>query len=270
MMPVRAAALTIGGTALALMSAVATAQSMQSPGQWYINQQIYSTRVFNGVIANSMLRRGGQGSSPAETQPPAAVDPTRFTPGVARIAAMSFARQEGGSPDAQRLRIAEYDAHVDLYVRTAGKDGFPANDLAYAYQYFVTNSYLVYHDLIDVPPDRDPYLRGARDGFERIALAAQKRQAQVSLAQEQALYQQFRAQLGGSSAVRAMTDAQKQESTEMLAIAFGITYAGYMRAIDSGDDALRQDARRAAQQGLEKMLGRPISRIRIGYGGLEP
>lgn len=59
MMPVRAAALTIGGTALALMSAVATAQGMQSPGQWYINQQIYSTRVFNGVIANSMLGRGG-------------------------------------------------------------------------------------------------------------------------------------------------------------------------------------------------------------------
>lgn len=101
-------------------------------------------------------------------------------------------------------------------------------------------------------------------------MAAQKRQAQVSLAQEQALYQQFRAQLGGSAAVVAMTDAQKQESAEMLAIAFGITYAGYMRVIDSGDDALREDARRAAQQGLEKMLARPISRVRIGYGGLEP
>ena len=33
----------------------AAAQGMQSPAQWYINQQIYSTRVFNGVIANSML-----------------------------------------------------------------------------------------------------------------------------------------------------------------------------------------------------------------------
>lgn len=266
----RAAALTIGATALSLASAWVVAQGMQSPGQWYINQQIYSTRVFNGVIANSMLARGASGSSPAAAQPPAAADPTRFAPSVARIAPMRFAQQEGGSPDTQRRRTAEYDAHVDLYVRTASKDGFPANDLAYAYQYFVTNSYLVYHDLIDVPPDRDPYLRGARDGFERIELAARKRQAQVSLAQEQALYQQFRLQLGGSPAVAGMNDAQKQESAEMLAIAFGITYAGYMRAIDSGDDALREDARRSAQQGLEKMLGRPISRIRIGYGGLEP
>lgn len=265
-----AAALIIGATALSLMSAWTGAQGMQSPGQWYINQQIYSTRVFNGVIANSMLGRGAAASAPAAPQPPAAADPTRFTPGVARIAPARFAQQEGGSPDTQRSRMAEYDAHVDLYVRTAGKDGFPANDLAYAYQYFVTNSYLVYHDLIDVPTDRDPYLRGARDGFERIALAAQKRQAQVSLAQEQALYQQFRAQLAGSPAVSAMTDAQKQESTEMLAIAFGITYAAYMRAIDSGDEALREDARRSARQGLEKMLGRPIARIRIGYGGLEP
>jgi hypothetical protein len=67
-----------------------------------------------------------------------------------------------------------------------------------------------------------------------------------------------------------MTDAEKQEAAEMLAITFGVTYGAYLRGVESGDPALIDEARRAAQTGLEKMLGRPIERIRVGARGLEP
>lgn len=253
---------------------LAQAQGMQSPGQWYINQNIYSTRVFNGVIANSMIDAkrkapvagGNAQTATTATQP---VDITRFAPAGARIAPARMASRHAETPDAQRAAQTRYDAHLDLYERTARNDGYPSNDLAYAYQYFVVNAYQVYHDLVNVPLDRDPYLRRARDGFERITLAARKRQAQVSAAQERAIYGQFRRELGASAEVQRMSDAEKQEATEMLAISFGVTFEGYMRAIDSGDDRLREEARRAARTGLEKMLGRPVEKIRVGYNGLE-
>ena len=260
--------------ALAAPAMPARAQGMQSPGQWYINQNIYSTRVFNGVIANSMIDAKRKAAADAANtgsanQPPQPAEATRFVPAAARIAPARMAGRNAGSADARRAVQASYDAHLDLYERTARNDGYPPNDLAYAYQYFVVNAYQVYHDLVNVPLDRDPYLRGARDGFDRITLAARKRQAQVSASQERAIYQQFRRELGASAEVRRMSDAEKQEATEMLAISFGVTFDAYMRAINSGDDALRDEARRAARTGLEKMLGRPVDRIHVGYNGLE-
>jgi hypothetical protein len=252
----------------------ALAQGMQSPAQWYINQQIYSTRVFNGVFANSMLdaTRGtgagaaaGAGTAAATAATPPR-DVTRFTPQAASLAPARLAAREGGDPRARE----RYESFVALYAQVARKDGFPADDLAYAYEYFVVNGYHIWHDLLDLPTDRDPYLRDARDGFERIELAARKRQQQVAMSEERAIYEQFRRQLGASAEVQRMSDAEKQEAAEMLAISYGVAYAGYMRAIETGDEALREDARRSARLGLEKMLGRPIERIRIGYGGLEP
>lgn len=261
--------------ALAAPAKPAQAQGMQSPGQWYINQNIYSTRVFNGVIANSVIdaKRNAPTAASANgtsaNAPAKPADVTRFVPAAARIAPTRMANRQAGSADLQRASQASYDAHLDLYERTARNDGFPANDLAYAYQYFAVNAYQVYHDLVNVPLDRDPYLRNARDGFDRITLAARKRQAQVSASQERAIYEQFRRELGASAEVQRMSDAEKQEAAEMLAISFGVTFDAYMRAINTGDDALRDEARRAARIGLEKMLGRPVEKIRVGYNGLE-
>lgn len=259
---------------LLAMPAVAAAQGMQSPAQWYINNQVYSTRVFNGVIANSMIDASrAKGSTAAAgggaTGPGAAAprrDVTRFATQAASLAPARLAARDGGAPGARE----RYESFVALYSQVARKDGFPANDLAYAYEYFVVNAWHIWHDLLDVPTDRDPYLRGARDGFERIELAARKRQQQVAMSEERAIYEQLRERLGASPEVQRMSDAEKQEAAEMLAISYGIAYEAYMRAIDTGDEALREEARRSARTGLEKLLGRPVERIRIGYGGLEP
>ena len=267
----------------------AAAQGMQSPVQWYINQQIYSTRVFNGVIANSMLdaTRGkgaagmatgagtgtgtgaGAGAGSGAAAAPAR-DVTRFTPQATSVAPARLAARDGGSPRDVAAAQQRYELFVALYSRVARKDGFPADDLAYAYEYYVVNAYHIWHDLLDVPTDRDPYLRGARDGFERIELAARKRQQQVAMSEEQAIYRQFRERLGASAEVQRMSELEKQEAAEMLAISYGISYEAYMRAIETGDETLREEARRVARTGLEKMLGRPVGQIRIGYGGLEP
>lgn len=261
--------------ALLWMPPDAMAQGMSSPAQWYINNQIYSTRVFNGVIANSAIdasrsgaKGGAAGPDAAATPPPR--DVTRFAPQASSVAPARLAALDGAGGQARAAARERYESFVALYSQVARKDGFPANDLAYAYEYFVVNAYHIWHDLMDVPTDRDPYLRGARDGFERIELAARKRQQQVAMSEERAIYEQFRRQLGASAEVQRMSDAEKQEAAEMLAISYGVAHEAYMRAIETGDEALREEARRSARTGLEKLLGRPVERIRIGYGGLEP
>jgi len=252
----------------AVLAAPTGAQIMSNPGRWYINPQLYSTRVFIGVIADSMLdaTRGQAGAAPRNTTP----DVMRFRPASAPIAPARFAAHGGGTPEVPREAQAEYESRVALYARTADTDGFPADDLAYAYEYFIVNADHVHHDLVPLQPDRDPYLRHAVDGFDRIALAAHKRTEKILLAQERALYEQFRHQLGASPEVGRMSDAEKQESAEMLAISFGVTYSAYLRCVENGDAALYEAARRAARTGLEKLLGRPIEKISIGYSGLQP
>lgn len=257
--------------AAAVHAAPAAAQIMSNPAQWYIDNQIYSSRVFNGTVANSMIASGTSagkaGAAPANEAAPVR-DYTRFVATPGNLVPAALAAREGGSPAARRAAQERYDGYVDMYVRTAAKDRFPADDLAYAYEYYVVNNWNILKDLVDVPLEQDPRLRGARDGFERIEFAARKRQEQVSPLQERAIYEQFRAQLGSAAAVRKMTDAQKQEAAETLAISLGVNWSSYLAGLERGDDALAQQARDAARVGLEKLFGRPIDRISIDERGV--
>lgn len=249
------------------------AQIMSNPGQWYINNQIYSTRVFNGVVANSMVdraRRGAAGAKGAAARPATpAPEPTQFRESAnTTVPALLSANSSGIARTPAEAR-ALFTSYIDMYRTTARKDGFPANDLAYAFEYFVVNNWQVYHDLVELPLDKDPRARRAKDGFDRIAIMGQKRVEQVTPYQERAIYEQFRARLGASAEVRAMTDAQKQEATEMMATLLGVNWAVYMKGIDALDDATAQQGRDMARQGLEKLLGVPIAKIHLTNRGIE-
>ena len=245
----------------------AEAQIMSNPGQWYINNQIYSTRVFNGVVANSMFRKGtGAAAGPRAAE---AAEPTQFRESATTTVPALLSGKSTGitrTPEEARRLFTSY---IDLYKTTARTDGFPANDLAYALEYYVVNNWQIYHDLVSVPYEKDPRARRAVDGFDRIAVMAKKKTLQVTPYQERALYTQFRARLGTSADVLAMTDAQKQEATELLATLFGINFAAYMKGVDALDDAQAQVGRDMARQGLEKLLGVPIAKMRITNSGLE-
>lgn len=260
----------MAGLALGLAAATAAAQFATNPGQWYIDRQMYSMRAFNATVGTSMLpsMTGVKPPPGAASAAEPARDVTRFATAAAPRMPAQLAAREGGDAAVKREAEARYLRHLDTYRATARKDGFPADDLAYAYQYFVVNHYQIHHDLVDVPLEQDPRLRQARDGFARIEAAAQKRQLQVSPLQERAVYQQFRAQLAASPEVRRMNDVQKQEAAELLAISLGVVFEGYTAGLARGDDALAQRSREAARGALEKLLGRPIARIRIDERGI--
>lgn len=245
-------------------------QMMSNPSQWYINNQIYSTRVFNGVVANSMLRKGAKGKrqgSKKTSTPDKSRDYTVFKDSGNSLLAKTFAGKSGGQNSREAGQML--DSFISLYKQTAAKDGFPANDLAYAFEYFVVNNYQIYHDLVDVPLDKDPRARAARDGFDRITIMNEKKLLQVSIPQEQTIYQQFKAVLSENPEIQKMTDAQKQEATELLATLVGVNFTAYMNGINNEDERVTNEARQMAKDGLEKLLGASIDRIKINAYGLE-
>ena len=248
----------------------AAAQIMSNPAQWYINNQIYSTRVFNGVVANSMLRKSTNGNRARQNQ---TKSPNKTAPDYSVFKAApnnSLPNQLSGKSGGSKSETEQaLNSFVNLYKQTAQKDGFPANDLAYAFEYFVVNNYQIYHDLVDLPADKDPRAKRAKDGFERIQILNQKKLLQVSINQERAIYKQFKEMLQSNADIQKMTDLQKQEASELLAIMFGVNFAGYMKGINNGDEQLTEQSRQLAKEGLEKLLGAPISRIKITNNGLE-
>jgi hypothetical protein len=244
-------------------------QIMSNPAQWYINNQIYSTRVFNGVVANSMLRKGANSNrtrqnSAGQTNK-ATIDYTAF-----RAAPNNSLPKQLSAKSANRSETEQIlNSFVSLYKQTAQKDGFPANDLAYAFEYFVVNNYQIYHDLVELPADKDPRARRAKDGLERIRILNEKKLRQVSIGQERMIYNQFREVLAANADIQKMTDAQKQEASELLAIIFGVNFAGYMKGVGDGDEQLTEQARQLAKEGLEKLLGVSVAQIKITNNGLE-
>lgn len=242
------------------------AQISINPVQDYINK----TTTLNNILSNkratdmSQKRQAGGakgGRTATGSAPKAAPQPTVFK-NSASILPQKLAASGGGNAQF-------FESLLDMYRRVAAKDGFPANDLAYAAEYFVVNNYHIYYDLLDVPYEKDPWAKRGKDGFDRISLMNQKKLMVVTMNQERAIYNQFRETLAANPQVAKMTDAQKQEMAEMLAITYGIAFTGYMKGINEDDDRTTEQARQLAKQGLEKLLGVPVGQIKITAYGLE-
>ena len=76
------------------------------------------------------------------------------------------------------------------------------------------------------------------------------------------------ATLAANPSIARLTDREKQEMTEGMAIMFGVNYAAYMRGVNAEDDRQIAQAREAARQSLEKLLGAPITQIKIDESGV--
>lgn len=183
------------------------------------------------VLAAAPAPAGAQiGLSPVQDY----IDKTTLLNGILSNARATDMSQRAQRDAARRREAAAFfQSLLDLYRKTAATDGFPANDVAYAMEYFVVNGYMTYHDLHDVPYEKDPRVRRGAQPLDRVALAA-----------------------------------EKQELAEALAIGFGTTYAAYMRGVHAGDEALMAQARRTAGEQLERLVGAPAARIRIDESGL--
>ena len=223
------------------------------------------TRVFNG--ANLML------------------DATRGKPGAgwrerrrrwSRCAAAAAARRDALRPRsreslaphrlpataarrATRSRRASATSRSSRY-SVARKDGFPPTTSP---RFTSTTWSRVPHLARPAgPADRSrPRTCGcARDGFERIELAARERQQQVAMSKSRRSTGSSYG-FGTSPEIQRMSDAEKQEAGGDAGDPLRHPAVRPTVAIDTGDDAPQRGVRRVSTR-LEKMLGRPVERIR--------
>jgi hypothetical protein len=243
-----------------------------NPTQWLLNQNYYSMSYFNGMLSNSRRVKGsnrGRAANGAKSAAPKVeVNHTAFKENpnnsLAKLVAPKLAN------DRERLEVGKmFDYAVNMYKDTAKKDGFPANDLAYAFEYFVVNNYNIYYDLVEVPYEKDPRAKRGKDGFDRIAIMGEKKVLMIKPYQESAVYEQFKVVLAANPNVQKMTDAQKQQAAEVCAVMLGANFAVYMQGINAEDEKTLAQARQSAKQGLEKLFGVSVEKIKIGNEGVE-
>jgi hypothetical protein len=65
-----------------------------------------------------------------------------------------------------------------------------------------------------------------------------------------------------------MTDAQKQEAAELLAILVGVNFGAYLQGVNAENEQAADAGRRMAREGLEKLLGAPLAKVRITNTGV--
>jgi len=221
--------------------------------------------IQNEVIRNTTSGEAGKGKKGASTNVPKAIDYTVFTESQENVVPKILARGVKGSADSQLKSEAFFDAQIDMYKRTAAYHKYPANDVAFAYIYFVSNTYEIYKDLVTVPLEKDPWAKRAKDGFERISLMNLKKISKIMPGQDKAMYFQFKEMLSAKPEFKKLSDLEKQKMTETLAIKFGVLYADYMKAIESEDQSAINDVHEAAKRGFEELLNMPIDKVEFSY-----
>lgn len=227
--------------------------------------------IQNEVIRNTTngAARSGAAKNAKTIAKAKAVDYTVFNPRQENYMPKLLAQTGKGTVAEQREAEQFYNSQIEIYKQTASYHRYPANDVAFALVYFITNNYEIYYDLYPVPLEKDPWAKRAKDGFERIALMDKKKSLKVTPEEDRAIYFQMKEMLSAKSEFRKMTDEDKQKMTETLVITYSVTRVGYLKAIDEEDERLIKQAREAAKEGLEKLLGVPMNKIKINLSGLQ-
>lgn len=259
--------------AIAFSSVGINAQQIFIPTPPVINIPVLNPaamQIRNQVFRNMINGAGKGGTRNAANGKAAsgAVDYTLYNPHQENYLPKLLAREGKGNAAEQRATEQFFNSQIEIYEQTAAYHKYPANDVAFALIYFINNNYEIYYDLVDVPIEKDPWAKRAKSGLERLALMNTKRSRKVTPAEDRAMYFQFKEALSAKPEFRKMTDEQKQQVTETLAIMYGIVYASYMKAIDEEDEQLLREARSAAKSGLEELLGVSIEKIKINLSGM--
>ena len=216
------------------VTASARAQMMANPVQDYINKTTLLNNILSNARATDMSQRAQiKGSAAAPAAPGSAtgasVAPTSFRHAGRSLLPAQLAARAAGTAEQKRQAEQFFESQLELYNRTATNDRFPANDLAYAMEYLIVNSYMVYHDLHDVPYEKDSRVKRGKDSFDRIAIINQKKALKPTPLKERAVYIQLQHTLAANPRVARLSDREKQEMAETLAIMLGVNYATCMQ-----------------------------------------
>jgi hypothetical protein len=248
-----------------LVAVAAEAQVLDSP-YIYSNpalQQDAFVRNMNAIAIEGLMQRhmiensvgaNKRQSSGATTNAAS----TKFKASTRFVVADMLVKDSKATAQQKADAVKIIEQMVIIYADTATKDGFPANDLAYAFEYFVVQNYHAYHNVFENPVVI-PYTN---------TIDVSKTPNYVSSFGEKALFNQFKTVLSQNPSVTKLSDLQKQQYTEMLAVITNLNFTTYGEGLKRKDRKIIDQSRAAAKQNLEKLFGVPADQIVINDAGL--
>jgi len=243
------------------------------PVQMQLEQQYLRDSL--NAASNETGKKGRASASKSRASNPAPVKrvktATEFDAvGRRRILPDQLSKAQGKNASEISQAKQAFDTFLNRYEESATTDGFPPNDLAYAFEFFIANNYNVYKDHLQQDPADKAPMSPSADPLLKLARMANKRSGYSLVGYvDKIIYQQMKDVLSKNPAIVKLTDRQKQEFTEMLAITTIATFDMYAAAGKSGDPEAFAEAQNMAKQSLEKMLGVSADKIKITAKGLE-
>ena len=247
-----------------VISSGAAFAQMYNPNQYsnpviqkmYYNQMI-TTKAIGGLIQGHMLKAGSK-TGRKNTATRARRDPLLFKPANVTVVSDEELDQIVKNPAEKKELEDFFNNCLKLYTTTAGKDKYPYNDLAYAFNYYVVNNYHIYNNVFE--------------GIEKYStydvLDYTKVPNYVYASREQAVYKQFREVLASNPAVGKLTDAEKEKFTAQMAIMTNVPWFIYDAAVKAKNREAIENARKMAGQNLENLFGTSAENISIGDAGI--
>ena len=230
-------------------------------------QNMVRQQMAMGDLNRSAAGGRGKGGAAKASGAPAARGLTMFTSSGQDIMPQKLAASMSPK-DAANAR-AMFQMFLANYETTARNDGFPANDLAYGLSFHVVNNYLVYNDLQNKDPREKELMKASGDPLLALQHSYSKQANAVNSTAERAVYEQVKKVLEAAPQTRQMSDREKQEATEMLAILTVGNYYQYEQAGKANDVRAFTKARQAAGESLKKLFGVEPDRIKISAKGVQ-
>lgn len=244
------------------------------PVHMYLQQQVFQQMAFGQMYKDSIVNgkkvrvrvSNSQKNAPAKT---VVKSVTEFSPAGGRLLPERLGNAAGKNAAQINQAKQTFDLFLDNYEKIALGDGLPPNDLAYAFSFFIVNNYTIYNDLKEKSPADKALMKPSGDPLLALQRSYSKKAGVVTSTAEKAVYQQIKTFLSANPAIVKLTDRQKQEFTEMLAIITFTNYYTYETAGKNNDAEVFAKAQNTAKQSLEKLLGVPADKIKISAKGLE-
>ncbi len=233
----------------------------------HIQRTMLSNQIFNNVMANEALKSGKRrtGRSYSKKANRLSLGVTGFNK-QKRVLPSSLVTNFNGSKEQKTQIYSYYNRLLDIYEQTAAKDGFPSNDLAYGFEYFIVNNYIIYHNLNDKRADKAKIDRD--DPLGSLQKSYVREVQKVTPLEELKIYNQFRSLLQSNPNTKKLTNAQKQQFTELLAILTSGNALVYANGVNNQNDQFITKAQEMARKSLEQLTGKSADNIVINDNGL--
>ncbi len=227
---------------------------------WAYNRAMSDIEIARLAMQGSLYGKTGKAGNQAKSQSNKKVVATgisAFKADQPYILPKLLAENLQGTKEEQKNLQSALEAGIREYQTDAVKEGYPNNDLAFALTYYAYNNYAIFNAI------KPMWVTGGQTQFV-------VHQAEIYTYQIKGTYGQFSRMLRSQDGLKKLTDEQKQQIAEYLAIMTTTLYHAYADVESNLKNDMREveKIKQVAKSNLENLVGVEAEKIRINENGV--